>query len=306
MKKILVTGAGGTIGIHVIKYLLSEGKYEITALDLKNKKVINKLKKYRKRVNIIFGDVCDRILIEALVKDHDVIIHLASSTPPLADLKKGLADLIDYKGTENIIRAINYYNDKCHLFFASTTNLYKEKENCTVRSKIELDEFDYYNQAKLSAEQLIKEKLNNYTIYRLPLVLGDPIKDNFMYHGIKNQEVSVITKEDAAYAFVKGISKKNVLNKKTFNVVDNETIVYEDLLQRILKISGLSCKYIFNRLFLEKNYFSPTIKDKDELNDLIDYQADTLDIYFNRLRSRSQKRNLNRLLAKPFIRRKEK
>ena len=31
MKKILVTGAAGTIGLQVIRFLLSEGKYEITA-----------------------------------------------------------------------------------------------------------------------------------------------------------------------------------------------------------------------------------------------------------------------------------
>ena len=37
LKKVLVTGAGGAVGIQVIKYLLSEGKYEITALDLRNK-----------------------------------------------------------------------------------------------------------------------------------------------------------------------------------------------------------------------------------------------------------------------------
>ena len=45
MKKVLVTGAAGTIGNKVIKYLLSEGKYEITALDLRNKNSLKKLKK---------------------------------------------------------------------------------------------------------------------------------------------------------------------------------------------------------------------------------------------------------------------
>ena len=39
MKKVLVTGAAGSVGNLVIKYLLSEGKYEITAIDLKNKKI---------------------------------------------------------------------------------------------------------------------------------------------------------------------------------------------------------------------------------------------------------------------------
>ena len=127
MKKVLVVGAAGAVGIHTVKYLLSEGKYEITILDLKNKKSFNRLKRFRKRVNILYGDVTDRILIEALVKDHDYIIDLASAMPPLGDMKDGLSMAIDYGGCENIVRAINYYNPKCHLFFASTTSMYKSK-----------------------------------------------------------------------------------------------------------------------------------------------------------------------------------
>ena len=121
MKSVLVTGAAGSIGRLVIKYLLAEGKYEITALDLKNKTVIQTMKKYRKRINIIYGDVNDSVLMESLVKDHDFIINLASALPPLSDMKKGLSDAIDFSGVENIVKAISYYNPKCHLFMASTT-----------------------------------------------------------------------------------------------------------------------------------------------------------------------------------------
>ena len=42
MKKVLVIGAGGTIGLCLLKFLLAEGKYEITAVDLKNNKSIKK------------------------------------------------------------------------------------------------------------------------------------------------------------------------------------------------------------------------------------------------------------------------
>ena len=45
MKKVLVTGAAGSVGVHVIKYLLAEGKYEITALDLKNKNVFKRMRR---------------------------------------------------------------------------------------------------------------------------------------------------------------------------------------------------------------------------------------------------------------------
>ena len=44
MKRVLVTGASGTIGIKTIKYLLSEGKYDVTALEIKNRKHYKALK----------------------------------------------------------------------------------------------------------------------------------------------------------------------------------------------------------------------------------------------------------------------
>ena len=40
----------------------------------------------------------DNVLIDALVKDQDIIIHLASALPPLSNMKKGLAEIIDYNG----------------------------------------------------------------------------------------------------------------------------------------------------------------------------------------------------------------
>ena len=304
MKKVLVTGAAGCIGTQVIKYLLAEGKYEITALDLKNKTVFKRLRRFKKRINILYGDIGDRVLIEALVKSHDVIIHLASALPPLSDMKRGLAEIVEYDNTENIIRAISYYNPKCHLMYASTTSMYKEKENVTVKTKIELNDYDYFSLAKLRTEQLIKEKLKNYTIYRIPLVLGYMDDDIFMYHVKKNSIVDVVTKEDAAYAFVKGIKYLDKLNRKTFNVTSEEPILFNDLLINILKIRGLSFKYVLSRLFLEKNYYSPVCKDRDELEEIIHYRNDSLIEYYNRLKRKNSKRKFAKFLAKPFIRNK--
>ena len=304
MKKVLVTGAAGCIGTQVIKYLLAEGKYEITALDLKNKTVFKRLRRFKKRINILYGDIGDRVLIEALVKSHDVIIHLASALPPLSDMKRGLAEIVEYDNTENIIRAISYYNPKCHLMYASTTSMYKEKENVTVKTKIELNDYDYFSLAKLRTEQLIKEKLKNYTIYRIPLVLGYMDDDIFMYNVKKNSIVDVVTKEDIAYAFVKRIQNLDKLNKKTFNVTSEETILFKDLLINILKIRGLSFKYVLSRLFLEKNYYSPVCKDRDELEEIIHYRNDSLIEYYNRLKRKNSKRKFAKFLAKPFIRNK--
>ncbi|MDE5888738.1 MAG: NAD-dependent epimerase/dehydratase family protein, partial [Bacilli bacterium] len=100
MKKVLVTGAAGTVGLQVIRFLLSEGKYEITALELKNKHVSKRLRPFRKRINIVYGDVNDSAIVDALIKDHDVVIHLAGVLPPLANIREDLCKEVDFKGTK--------------------------------------------------------------------------------------------------------------------------------------------------------------------------------------------------------------
>lgn len=303
MKKVLVTGAAGSIGSLVIKFLLSEGKYEITALDLKNKKTQKILKKYQKRVNVIYGDINDTVLIEALVKDHDYIIHLASVMPPLGDFSKKIGELVDYNGTENIIKAINYYNANCFLIYASTTSLYDESLSAHVGEKIKVENLSNYSLNKYNTENLIKKKLKNYCILRLPLILNNFKNEPFVLNVKKNTIVEVSTNYDVAYAFVKAINYKKELNKKIFNVGMGTTgqIKYDLILRKVLINYGLSIKYVLSRIFLDKDYVSPVLIDSDDLENIIHYRNDSLYNYFNRLKRRGKNRRLQLFLAKPLI-----
>ena len=299
MKKVLVTGAAGSVGLQVIKFLLSEGKYEITALDLRNKKSLKRLKKYRKRVNIIFGDVTDNVLMEALVRDHNVIIHLASVIPPFSEFSKKIGEIVEYNGTENIIKAINYYNKNCYLIYASTTSLY----DSSLKEKIKEEELSNYSLNKYNTENLIKRKLKNYTILRLPLVLNNIINESFIFSIKKNSLIEVTTNIDAAYAFVKCIPYEKELNKKTFNVGMGKDgrIIYNVILKNILDYQGLNLRYILSRIFLNKDYNSPILLDSDILDDIIHYRTDSLYNYFRRLKRSGKKRKLRKVLAKPMV-----
>ncbi len=302
MKKVLVTGASGSIGTMVIKYLLSEGKYEITALDLKNKHTYKELKKYHNRINIIYGDINDSTLIEALVKDHDYIIHLASIIPPFSEISSNLSRIVEYNGTENIIKAINYYNKDCYLLYASTTSLYKDNPS-KVKDEIAKNDLLSFSTNKYNVESLIKKKLKNYVIFRLPLVLNST-NDTSMIYTIKSQSnIEVTTNKDAAYAFVKAIDYKDKLNRKIFNIGMGKDgiITFNDLLKNILINKGLSFHYVFQRLFLEKNYTSPILIDSDNLDNIIHYRFDSLYNYYKRLKNKGKKRYLQKFLAKPII-----
>jgi len=304
MKKVLVTGAAGSIGLYTIKYLLSEGKYEITALDLKNSGTYKKLKRYRRRINIIYGDVSDPILMDALVKDHDYIIHLAGVMPPLADMKKDLSNLIDYKGTENIIRAISFFNNDCYLIYPSSTTIYGSNlKEVSVKNKINVSESDYYSSTKADTEKLIKEKLKNYTIFRLPIILTNPKKEKFIYNGIKEETVEVTTNRDAAYALVRAIDYDKKLKGKIYNVGGGEscTTTYKQLLINVLEIYGISIDFILSKLFLDKNFYGHVYKDSNDLENIIHFRNDSLASYYMRLKRTSKKRAINRILAKPII-----
>ena len=303
MKKVLVTGASGVVGIQTIKFLLSEGKYEITALDLRNKNSQKKLKKYRRRINIIYGDINDKVLIEALVKDQDYIIHLASVMPPIADIKKGLSDNIEYLGTENIIKAINYYNPECFLVYASSTTIYGKTEKATVKTESNVTEVDYYSKTKLKTEELIKKKIKNYTIIRLPLVLCNPRSGAFMYNVRKNSIVEAITDNDAAYLFASSLNYTEKLNKKIWNAGGGEqlTAPYREILAKVLEIYGFSWKYLLTRIFIDKNFYVGVYEDSEKLNEIIDYRSDSLSSYYMRLKRTTKNRIIARLLVKPFV-----
>lgn len=303
MKKVLVTGAAGVIGIQTIKFLLSEGKYEITALDLRNKSNYKKLKKYRRRINIIYGDINDKVLIEALVKDQDYIIHLASVLPPIADIKKGLSENIEYYGTENIIKAINFYNPECFLIYASSTTIYGETLKASIKTKSNITEIDYYSNTKLKTEELIKKKIKNYTIIRIPLVLCNPASGAFMYNIKKNSIVEAITDNDAAYLFASSLNYTDKLNKKIWNAGGGEqlTTTYRELLRNVLNIYGLSFKYLLTRMFIDKNFYVSIYEDSDILNEIVDFRSDSLSSYYMRLKRTTKNRSFARILAKPFV-----
>ena len=303
MKKVLVTGAAGSIGLNVIKYLLSEGKYEITALDLNNKKSIKNLKKYQNRINVIYGDVNDEVLMYSLVKSHDYIIYLASVLPPLSDFNKTIGWLIEYDALSYIIDVINKENKDCHLIYASSTSIYDNTLSANVKETIKESELSNFSYVKYNSEKLITSKLKNYTILRVPLVLNTIKGEPFIYNVKKNLVVEVTTNTDAAYAFVKVIDHVKELNKKTYNIGMGEEgrVVYNEILKNILNNYGLSIRYALSRIFLGKTYKSPVLTDSDDLDNIIHYRHDSLYNYYKRLKTKGKYRTLQKIIAKPLV-----
>ena len=311
MKKVLVTGAAGILGTEVIKSLLTEGKYIITLLDLNNHSIKNKLKKYKRRCRIINGDLNDQNFVDEIIKDFDVIIHLASIKPYYLEFNPELSKKIELNMTENIVRAINYYNPNCKLIYSSTTSVYGDKlksynANCVIRNHFT----NNWTKAKYKCEELIKNKISDYTIVRFPLILGNLKKEKLIYQFKKDSVISSITKEDAAYLITRILDKKRTCKNKIINASGNKDFIieYSHLIEKITAVAGLKSDMVLAQTLIDKDIYSPICNDTEYYANLLKYQNDTLNNYLARNKDSSRlsfiSKKIGALYLKLWLRKK--
>ena len=148
-KKVLVTGAAGFIGYHLVKRLLSEG-YEVTGNDnlnnyydpylktLRLEKLIKSSSSTEGSFNFIEQDISDRLSMENLFLDinFDVVISLAAQ----AGVRNSLDDPHSYANSNltgflNILEGCRHIKPE-HLIFASSSSVYG------MNNKIPFSSFD--------------------------------------------------------------------------------------------------------------------------------------------------------------------
>ena len=136
MKKILVTGAAGFIGMHITAFLLNRGE-AVVGLDNLNAYYDPSLKEARlaklrahpraKNFSFVRADIADAAAIAQVFEQHrfDGVINLAaqagvrySLTNPQAYVDSNLTGFI------NILEGVRHYRDSCHLVYASSSSVY--------------------------------------------------------------------------------------------------------------------------------------------------------------------------------------
>lgn len=147
MKKILVTGATGYIGSHVCKSLKEHG-YHISAWDINIHQEFNDITRY-----------CDDFkqwdITHYVRGSFDCVVHLAArGTVPQSLVEPTDYYRINAMGTANILDKVT----TDHFIFASSSSVFSMASP--------------YARSKMAAEDIIKEKTKNYTIFRFFNVSG--------------------------------------------------------------------------------------------------------------------------------------
>jgi FlaA1/EpsC-like NDP-sugar epimerase len=119
-KKILLTGAAGTVGREIVKQLYSFQPAELRLMDNNETEMFFLMEEYSKNVFCFLGDIRDRDKLEKLSKDIDVIIHSAAFKHVyLSEYNPFDVVQTNIIGVENIIRAATTCNVKQLLFTSS-------------------------------------------------------------------------------------------------------------------------------------------------------------------------------------------
>jgi nucleoside-diphosphate-sugar epimerase len=168
--KLFITGAGGFVGSVLLTKLPKE--YEIVCLGHSTN--YDKLKQFiGSNVKLVEGDISDESLVDELMKDVDVVIHLVGIGGTPVCLKDPVnAILTNVQGTNILVNSAIKNNVK-KFIFTSTYIAYSvfEQRELPFMEEMKLKPDDFYGSLKAVAESSVMN-LPNFVILRLSTIYG--------------------------------------------------------------------------------------------------------------------------------------
>lgn len=168
MKKIIVVdGAGGYIGGHVIKRLARAG-YRVRAVDLPS---ININHLASQDVEIDSFDMTKPETLPRVLDGASAVVHCAAAFD--LSLPYEVLERVNVQGTRNLVKVCQEVGVKRFIHF-STGGVYGEAQYCPVDEKHLLKPLDNYSVSKLMAEQEVIGAGDGiqYTVFRPTAVYG--------------------------------------------------------------------------------------------------------------------------------------
>jgi UDP-glucose 4-epimerase len=258
-KKILVTGAAGFIGSHVVDVLISNGSSVFGVDNLSTGKLANLNSAMNSvRFQFINGDLLDFEFIKLATVGVDYVFHFSAN----ADIRFGTnnPELDFYQNivvTKNILESMRI-NQVKKIVFASTGAIYGEATQIPTPENAQMPiQTSLYGASKISAEAIIQAYSESFDIqswiFRFVSILGARYAHGHVYDflsqlnksvatikvlGNGNQEKSYLHIEDCLTGIMTGVSSSNNL-VNIFNLGTNETLKVRESLKIIIETLGV-------------------------------------------------------------------
>ena len=256
---VLITGASGFIGKHLINSLIGSNEFSIRGLVGRNMVDFNDL-----NVKIYAETIDENTDWTEIIRDCDIVIHLAGIAhvfdKPSAEMKDKYQS-INVRSTVNLAKYAVKAGVKKFIFLSSiTVNGFETNKDTPFTENDKLNPNTLYASSKSEAEDLVKLTCENtnmsYVIIRPPLTYGLGVKGNFEslikivkkriplpLRSINNKRsfISVYNLVD----FIRCCVKNPMAENQVFLVSDGEDVSIGELLRKTAK--SMDCPiYLFS------------------------------------------------------------
>jgi len=172
--KILITGAAGFIGSHLVEEAVKRG-HEVKAFvryNSANRWGWLEFSEVKENIEVITGDIRDYDSVKDAMKNVEIVFHLAaliaipySYVSPLAYIKTNI------EGTYNVLQAAREYGNVQDVLVTSTSETYGTAQYVPIDEKHPMVGQSPYSAAKISADQLA---ISFYRSFGLPVKIVRP------------------------------------------------------------------------------------------------------------------------------------
>ena len=283
-KKVLLTGASGSMGGEALKVLLGrKDKYDIVLLlrpSNKNKKGFAKHAN-QEGIKIVWGDLINPDDVLLAVDGVDHVLHAAAFISPAADHDPEQTRKSNFEGTRNIVEAIKKQPDNgnnIRLVTISSVATYGDRlppfHWIKVGDPLKPTVGDYYGITKMAAERVVIESGLKYwasmrqTFITIPKIYS--LMDPIMFHQPPNTHIEIITSEDAGYGLAQTLECPDEFYGRVYNMGGGPScrLEYTEYLRDGMEVFGLGdySKIMPRNWFAIRNFHCGWYEDSWILN----------------------------------------
>ena len=292
-KTILVTGAGGFIGSHLVEALASKGAELKIFIRYNSRNDLGMLKDIpsdiKNNLDIITGDIIDFGTVKKAVKNCDIVFHLAALIGiPYSYVAPGRYVDTNIKGTLNILQASREEGVE-KIIHTSTSEVYGTAKYVPIDENHPLEGQSPYSASKIGADMLAHSYFFSFNtpivIIRpfntfgprqsaravIPTIISQALSENKVNLGMLTTVRDFTYVNDTVNGFIK-VAESDISIGDIFNIGTGTGITIGELAKKILTI--MECQDIpiytdCNRIRPEKSEVLNLICDNSKAKSMI-------------------------------------
>ena len=284
--KILLTGATGNVGGHVLPLLLERG-HDVRCLvfDSNNERKI--VQGWKHKPEVVWGDIQDERVVESALGGVEAVIHLAAIIPPMTDQNPQLAYGVNVNRTRNLVNAASKQAKRVRFIFTSTYDVYGNTQDLTPPRKVTLpvNPQEEYAHHKVEAEEIIQSGNVDWCIFRLASAI--PVEMSTKYQSMMfdvplDDRLEYIHPADAALAICNAVEHAEVWGKVLHLGGGPGCQLRErDIVQGAFEAIGIGA--LPEKYFNTQHYYTDWL-DTEESQRLLNYQRHTFNDHLEGLK----------------------